>query len=372
MKRKKNGLDILLTTYPASGSKNVGDKFITESAIKLVRLRVPSYDPLIIFREDPLDQYEKKSVRTILAPGFSVKDGTYPDIFCLYKNLSNLPDDFYPVGCSFQHWIPQLKTYENYEYTERTLEFLRLIVRRSGAIPCRDLLIVELLNRNNVPAFYCGDLVLYDHDVIGSRFTPPESIRSLVFTIQHKPKFSKQSFEMLDLIRSEFPGATLYVAYHSEVNQKSEEVAGYAKSLGYIEIDMSGRVESLSLYDEIDLHIGYRLHGHISFLRKRKPSLLLIEDARSFGIANTGPLSVGTFDAVTMDGTSVDAGAPQRVIEYARVQVRNGFEDYFETFCYIDKTYSTVVRPYFDEFASRLGWRRYGLRPFFKWILSFW
>jgi len=371
LKRKKNGLDILLTTYPASGSKNVGDKFITESAIELVRIRVPRYDPLIIFREDPLDQYEKESVRTILAPGFSVKDGTYPDIFCLYKNLSNLPDGFYPVGCSFQHWIPLQRTYESYEYTEKTLDFLRLIVQRSGAIPCRDLLIVDLLNRNNVPAFYCGDLVLYDHDVIGSKFTPPESIQSVVFTIQHKPKFSKQSFEMLDLIRSEFPDATLYVAYHSEANEKSKEVAGYAKSLGYIEINMAGRVEGLSLYDEIDLHIGYRLHGHIYFLRKRKPSLLLIEDARAFGIANTGPLSVGTFDAVTADGTSVDDSAPQRVIEYARHQVRNGFEDYFEVFCYIDKTYSAVVRPYFDQFASRLGWRRYGLRQFFKWILSF-
>ena len=44
--------DILITTFPQNGSRNVGDGLITESAIQLVRHRLPSYEPEIIFRMD--------------------------------------------------------------------------------------------------------------------------------------------------------------------------------------------------------------------------------------------------------------------------------------------------------------------------------
>ena len=54
---KKDGLDILLTTYPEQGSKNVGDRLISESALKLIRHRVPDYDPIMLFREEPLEKF---------------------------------------------------------------------------------------------------------------------------------------------------------------------------------------------------------------------------------------------------------------------------------------------------------------------------
>lgn len=356
-KKNKAGLDVLLTTYPEQGSKNVGDNLITASAIKLVRYRVPGYNPFLLFREEPLERFAAEELRTILAPGFSVNDESYPKLFRLYEDPEKIPKEFYPVGCTFQHLVPLKETYEQYKYSKKTLAFLSSVVKGSGPIPCRDQLIVDMLGRNSIPAFYCGDLALYDDNTVGKPFIPPAVIGSVAFTVQHKPKFINQSFLLLDLIKAEFPKAKLYVVHHSQINKNSQRVADYAKSIGFIERDLCGDVSNLDFYNQIDLHVGYRLHGHISFLRRRKPSFLLVEDTRSFGVANTGDLEIGCFSAHDCTGKLVDDDAPNKLFDYVRTQKANGFIDYFKLFGFIDRTYHVSVRPFFDLFSKKLGWR---------------
>lgn len=352
--KEKERLDILLTTYPEHGSRNVGDRLITDSALKLIRRRIPDYNPVMIFREEALERFDKRKVRSILAPGFSINDASYPKLFKLYENLDGVSKLFHPIGCSFQHLVPRKDTYNEYVYSDETLNFLRDVAAGTGPLPCRDQLIVDMLRKHHVPAFYCGDLALYDEGVIGSEFSPPEKIRSIAFTVQHKPKFIPQSFEILRLIKAEFPEAELYVVHHSQVNKNSQQVSDYAKSIGYSERDLSGEVSNLDLYNNVDLHIGYRLHGHISFLRRRKPSFLLIEDSRSFGIARTGCLDVGTFCAMDESGIEVCPNVPRQLIDYVGSQVEAGFSEYQQVFNFIDKSFKYVAKPYFDALPSRL------------------
>ncbi|MEA1081452.1 polysaccharide pyruvyl transferase family protein [Marinobacter qingdaonensis] len=351
-----DSFDLLLTTFPKNGTRNVGDHLITESALKLVRHRVPNYRPVIVFREEPLEQFDKSSVRTILAPGFTVSDETYPNKFKLYENLEGVLEKIFPVGCSFQHWIPSYKTYEEYCYSNETLSLLKSLSKNDGAIPCRDELIVKMLDNWGISSSYIGDLALYDPDVIGKKFTRSKKIESVAFSIQHKPKFFKQSMSILSLTKKAFPDAQLYVVHHSTPSKNSIEVAEYAKSIGYIEKDLSGEIEKLDFYDDVDLHVGYRLHGHISFLRRRKPSVLIVEDARSFGISKTGPLSLGAFSAVDDDGTTWSRAVARQVFDFLRSQSYDGFKDYRDVFKYIDDCYWDLVRPYFDRFSAKLGW----------------
>lgn len=361
--------DILLTTFPSEGTRNVGDQLITESAIKLIKFRVPDYSPEIVFREEPLERFSKEDVRTILAPGFSVTDDVYPGKFKLYEDLDPVVQKVFPVGCSFQHWLPLRSTYDTYSYGEKTISLLKKLAANEGALPCRDELISEMLNRHGVPATYCGDLALYDDEVVGTRFEPPAKVKSIAVTIQHKRKFFGQSRKLLDLIRRDFSEADLYVVHHSVPTEGSKDVAEYAKSIGFIEKDLSGSVENLNFYDDIDLHIGYRLHGHIAFLRRRKPSVLIVEDARSFGISQSGDLRIGTFSSVLEDGATIDKDAPGKAIKFIRLQAKKEFAEYQKVFSFIDESYKASVRPYFDRFSKRLGWSKMSV-SYFKSILS--
>ena len=46
-------------------------------------------------------------------------------------------------------------------------------------------------------------------------------------------------------------------------------------------VDVSGSVEGLKdIYNECDLHVGFRVHAHIFMCSKSKPSILINEDGR--------------------------------------------------------------------------------------------
>lgn len=349
-----HAVDILLTTFPSHRSGNVGDHLITHSFMKMLQSRLPHYDPVVLFREENLDEYPDGRVRSIIAPGFSVLDETYPKLFGLYSDLNRL-NDFYPIGCSFQHTVPAFSAFEEHRYGRQTSDFLKSVVEKIGPLQCRDQIIVDMLKRHDIDAAYCGDLAIYDEGHIGSEFKPPREIGSVVFTIQHHDRYDAQSFVVLTQIAERFSTARRFVAFHSKPNKRSQKIARFAQTLGFEVLTLSGDVLNLKVYDSIDLHIGYRLHGHIAFLRRRKPSVLLVEDARSFGLANTPGTNVGCFSALDIITMLGDVETPVRVMNYVQAQIARGFADYFSVFDFVDATYASVVRPYFDGLAKKIA-----------------
>lgn len=350
-------IDVLLTTYPSATTKNVGDDLITQSALKIIKTINPNYKPLILFRGESLDFIGQEKINSILCPGFSVKSGSYPNLFNLYSEIGGWVEKLYPVGCSFQHFTPSRNAYEVGMPDDQSLSFLRIVAKSRTIIPCRDYLIKEMLEEKGIPATYCGDLALYDPDNIGHAPKYPGKIRSIAVTVQHKTRYLKQSKLLLAELARLYPEASKYIVHHSIKTADSQKVSDHARSLGYKEVDLSGKAENLAFYNNIDIHVGYRLHGHIYFLRNRKPSILLIEDARSFGVANSGALNIGTFDAMTFcDGKlKVDLTAVEKITDFLHQQEVSGFSDYGKTFEFIDETYRNTAIPWFKSFIEDIG-----------------
>ncbi|MCP0913853.1 polysaccharide pyruvyl transferase family protein [Legionella sp. 27cVA30] len=344
--------DILLTTYPAHKSRNVGDALIAHSAMRLIKARNPQFAPLTLFREASLENYDQGQIKNIIAPGFSISPSTYPDLYRLYNNLENMPA-FFPIGCSFQNVSPTAFT--TVEYDKKTLEVLNFLTAKFGPLPCRDQLIVNMLNRFNVPAVYSGDLALFDEEYLHKPFIPPSPIRSIVMTLQHHPKYQEQSLRLLHLIRQIFPQADLFVSMHSKPNPMMNFIAEEAEKIGYSTLRLSGNVDNLDQYNPMDLHIGYRLHGHIAFLRKRKASILLVEDARGFGFARTAGTSHGCFPAFLFDSFAADYSILDCVKNFLARQIEENFEGYKSLFNFLDKTYKEFIDPYFAKIAHRVG-----------------
>lgn len=61
------------------------------------------------------------------------------------------------------------------------------------------------------------------------------------------------------------------------------DYAAFARNLGCRVEDVSYDLERIAFYGKCDLHVGYRLHGHLEFLSQRLPSVLLEEDGRGRG-----------------------------------------------------------------------------------------
>lgn len=347
----KELMDVLITTFPGHKSKNVGDNMIAQSALQLIKARNPEFDPAIVFREKSLDGFGKRRVRSVIAPGFSVSNGVYPTLFALYTDLERLRN-FFPVGCSFQNVTPSRDVFFEKRYNKQTLELLKFIAANFGPLPCRDKLIVDRLEHFDIPAVYSGDLVLFDEKYIGTPYKPPAEVKSVAFTIQHHTHYLEQSIAMLKGIKRTFPNAKLYIAHHSVPSIVARSVAARANQLGFEVIEQFGDIENLERYNDVDLHIGYRLHGHITFLRKRKPSVLMVEDARAYGFSRTEGTSHGCIDAFDLSTMDADESAVDRAMDFIQSEYNSGFEAYSNVFDFIDETFKSFVSPHFDKIAK--------------------
>lgn len=123
--------------------------------------------------------------------------------------------------------------------------------------------------------------------MIGKEFKPLKNIKKIVFTPAANPIYCYQSMYLLKKLKEKFNDAEILVSFHRGLEGSQRKIAKFAKNLNIEIYDAHGAAFKLGIYDDFDLHIGYRVHAHIYFLSMRKPSYLIMEDSRGYGIINT-------------------------------------------------------------------------------------
>lgn len=341
--KEHNGV-VLLTTYPHQGSQNVGDKLITHSFLKLIKNRMEGFNPLVLWRGQSLDMYTDNSIKVVLIPGFSVCNDTYPQLFKFYTLPYRNPK-IIPIGCSFQDITPSYKAFYKHEYNSRTLSFFHEIVNDFGPIYCRDRVISDMLLSKGVDSCYMGDLALYDDDYIGKNIQKDLVIENIAISVGHHEKYKYQTMQMLDFIRRFYPNKQIFLTLHGKINNYSQHIINYARNIGIEIKELFGDVDNLDFYDEVDLHIGYRLHAHIACLRKRKPSVLLVEDARSYGFSKTIDTALGCIQAYNIYNDRPSDTFTQEVGNFLEWSLSIGFCNYNAMFNKIDDNFKNIVEP---------------------------
>ena len=129
-------------------------------------------------------------------------------------------------------------------------------------------------------------------------------------------------------LKEAFPSAEVWLVMHRgwtedefttrELASVQTELIGWARSVGVEPIDISYSHEGFSVYDDCDLHVGYRVHAHLYNISQRKPSYLIEEDSRGYG-ANE---ALGCASHIGIE----EPGAVERL--YAKIG-RKGFASFF-------------------------------------------
>jgi hypothetical protein len=230
--------------------------------------------------------------------------------------------NFVPQALTSDRQLPH-DVLEKTKYSKAPLGFLKMVNERFGPFPCRDEFIVRYIeNKGGLDGYYAGDIALYDPEKIRSKFRPSRKVRAYAFTIGHHPKYDEQARALLKSLRQNFPKAKAYISLHSRPNHFSSDLAQYAvNQLGYEVIFTYGEIENLLLYNNIDLHVGYRLHGHIYFLRNRKPSVLIAEDIRAYGFSESKDTRHGSFHGMDETG-AVKEGLHEDIKIFLNEEIR--------------------------------------------------
>lgn len=277
--------------------KNVGDYLIAERAKALISYYKPNAEIVDISRYESLDdrlELINSANAVILAGGPGYRPNMYPSIFKLTKNLDHIQVPIICMGMGWRGFPGDDENVYNYKYDSLSQKFLE----RSSQdyyLGCRDYLTERTLKNNGFKnTLMTGCVAWYDMNYITKDYVLHNKVENIVFSNPAETKNTLQAIEVIKLIKEKYPNAKLYCAFHrgieadNHTNKKEAEASKLLKRnaeiLGYEILDLSHNLDSMKIYDEADLHIGYRVHAHIYCISHYRKSILIEEDGRGRGV----------------------------------------------------------------------------------------
>lgn len=276
--------------------KNVGDFLIKEYGEKIINHLKPEKE-IVGFKsykslDDKLDILNESEL-IIINGGPGYQPNMYPGIYPLVEDLSRLETPITNLGGGWRGFPGDEISVENYQFSKKSRELLDKISKDIGG-SCRDFLTQRTLKNNGYDNFVMtGCPVWYDIEHIGEEMEVPEEIEKIVFTPPADRIYLDQSSRVIEVLSDLFGDAKKYCSFHRGIERdentpKSKEVfykkiAAKAEDEDFIVKDTSYDTSKLDFYQDCDLHVGYRVHGHLYFLAHRIPSILIEEDGRGRG-----------------------------------------------------------------------------------------
>jgi len=263
--------------------KNFGDYLIFERAINILKKEMNNFEYELFDGSKSIpDAMVNKYDAFIIPGGPGITKKAYPKVYPLNKNIFKQNKPIYFIGGGSNVYFLN----EKYILDKKTKDFL-LYCNKFSPIGCRDVYTVNLLQENGITATMNGCPAWYDYDFFGKRIEDDYKIKKIMLSVPGKEMFFDQ---FIDLVGKfvEFQKFEIHISFNHGIEiEVFKKLYNKISSMNVISHDMSGGTSKSYIYDEMDLHVGYRVHTNIYFLSHRKPSILIAEDSRGKGLLDT-------------------------------------------------------------------------------------
>lgn len=286
----------------SGADKNAGDFLIVKRAYDLIQNQIPQAEITVFRRNDPLDPFLdeiNKCDFLVFAGGPGYVKNMYPGRFPLVDDLNRIKPKMLVLGmgCYSRSSKPS-----RINFNQTTKVLLDRLERDGLSLGCRDLLTyktLQLSGCNSIlmtgcPAWYDLDF-LEKCDVVNP--VPLSRIRKISVSDPASEDNFRIAKSLILQLKNRFPKAEIELVFHrgwTEDKYTQNDAALFQKELRnwcdknkVATRNIAYSYEGFSVYDECDLHIGFRVHAHIYSLSHRRPSFLLEEDGRGFGLNET-------------------------------------------------------------------------------------
>ena len=272
---------LVLSSYPEYGSRNVGDKLILESFLRLLQQIKPYRSTSVQWRGDPI---RAEDFKAIVMPGMAIRHRTWPDCYRMTDRLDSVAAPLIGVGVGSKRQETHIEDVRRYRLDAGSRQLLERVFADSGTVACRDVATAFELSAAGLPTTLVGDCGMFNPDLIGSTPNRTDRLSSVAFTPPRRTELGRQALQVIGALQSTWPSTELVLFRHGIPNKTERWVE---RQSGLRVIDVSGNVEALRRYRNIDVHIGYRVHAHLWRMRNRQPSVLIEEDSRGVGFNRT-------------------------------------------------------------------------------------
>lgn len=299
-----------------------------------------------ISKEDLAQVRETDAV--IIAGGPAYGSGDFADI---YPSLSDVLDAGVPVFPLGPGWKGTDE--DEFQFTSESLALIQRIHEQIEFSGVRDLPTKRVLQKHGISNVeLVGCPAWYDLEALGHSFEKPSTLESLAIStaVPRSRYYRKQFRYLLRRVSDEFPDADLYCSFHRGIS--NDDHTPFINSLhlrrfkrvasknGYTILNPAYEPEKLEQYRDIDLHIGYRVHGHIYFLAMRHPSYLFQVDGRGTGVSE----SLSTPGDVAAFGRGDYKQPVEELLDNVQRDITSEFSAFDNVAEVIDNTHRNMTR----------------------------
>ena len=293
---------VVVSTYPETGSKNVGDQLITDSLIGALRQeKGTDIEFSIVWREALWDDvsaaFEKADFVffACLAIRPRMHEREYP---YLEKVLdSGVPYAVVSAGTDLDVTGEAVDIFDG--FSSESLLLLRRMDREAVFFTTRGYVTQSFCRRAGLEnALFSGDIAFFNPPFYHHEFAALKDIRRILISDPHKPKLYMESLRSLLLeIRRVFPVAEIVLVQHGVSKAVEIFAQEYGVKLFKAYEDKHG---GLNVYAGADMHVGFRVHAHVSALSRRVYSYLVEQDGRGcdYGLTIERKISVPGYSSV--------------------------------------------------------------------------
>ena len=253
---------------------NIGDGFIMDSSIKLIKKKPEFlFSSRVSLTDKDIEQIN--TTKSLIVMGANTLKDNYeitPNFNLEILKKINVPIILMGIG----HYGVESVT--NNGLDTDSLNLLEEITNRFPFISVRCNYSYNYLKRSNINEqniLNTSCPVIYSVDEVNKQFS--KSNQKVVVTITDRIHIDKQ-IGLYHFVKENFKGRNLIASFHQNYN--NNELDKYLKNLGF-EIFKSEQYEDfIELYKETDLHIGNRVHAHLKCLSLGVRSFLTPFDLR--------------------------------------------------------------------------------------------
>lgn len=287
---------VIVSTYPAHGSKNIGDKLITNKLISVIS-EFGDYDFEVIWRADSWRSVKGVvlSASHVFFACLAIRPEMHKVEYPYLKDVieSGMPFSVIAAGTALNVSSEQ-DIYRSFSL--ETIDLLAKVSENATVATTRGYLSQEACHRLGLKKFvFSGDVAFYDSSKSCEKFKSYRDIKKIVISDPHRPEQYLGSFKSLyEGIVDVFPDADVLVAQHG-VNH---EINTFCKNKNIETVKIYENPDfGLDIYDDADLHVGFRVHAHVSSLSRRVYSYLLEQDGRGcdYGLTINRKISVPNY-----------------------------------------------------------------------------
>lgn len=305
---------------------SAGDSLIVDRGLKLLQIFNPGGKVLKLDRWKPIDdrlEEINQGKALILLGGPAIVEDIYPGIYPLTNDLSRIKVPIIALGLGVDIRPFTTRRLRDFRFKNSSKPLIDRLLGDFKWIGIRDYITQKVLLNNDIntgkvigcPAWFNVDNLgqpIMNRKIETVAFAPGVSH---LYGISDRESSFKQQNQVMAFMARNFSDKKKYCIFQdslenddlasTELRNIQQRLAKDASDFGFETVNCTYNVgRMIDTYKKTDLLISYRVHSHICMLSLGKPSLLVSEDNRGYGMNEF--IGLRNFVPFCYDGLGVD------------------------------------------------------------------